>query len=63
MDVLDARRNLVQAETNYARSRYDFVINVLNLKSAAGILSEADLAEVSRWTEQASPPAEEEAAQ
>ena len=63
VDVLDARRNLVQAETNYARSRYDFVINVLNLKSAAGILSEADLAEVSRWTEQASPPAEEEAAQ
>ena len=63
VDVLDARRNLVQAETNYARSRYDFVINVLSLKSAAGILSEADLAEVSRWTEQASAPAEEEAAQ
>lgn len=63
VDVLDARRNLVQAETNYARSRYDFIINVLSLKSAAGILSESDLAEISRWTEQSSPSGEEEAAQ
>ena len=60
VDVLDARRNLVQAETNYARSRYDFIINVLSLKSAAGILTEEDLAEVSRWMEQAEV---EEAAQ
>ena len=63
VDVLDARRNLVQAETNYARSRYDFIINVLNLKGAAGILTEEDLAEVSRWMEQSAPAAQEEAAQ
>lgn len=61
VDVLDARRNLVAAETDYARSRYDFVINVLALKSAAGILSEPDLEEVSRWMEQSA--VEEEAAQ
>ncbi|MDE0678616.1 MAG: TolC family outer membrane protein [Gammaproteobacteria bacterium] len=60
VDVLDARRNLVQAETNYARSRYDFIINMLSLKSAAGILTEEDLAEVSGWMEQAEA---EEAAQ
>ena len=63
VDVLDARRNLVQAETNYARSRYDFIINVLNLKRAAGILTEAALAEVSRWMEQSAPSRPEEAAQ
>jgi len=63
VDVLDARRNLVQAETNYARSRYDFIINVLSLKSAAGILTEEDLAEVSRWMEQSAPSGEEETAQ
>lgn len=63
VDVLDARRNLVQAETNYARSRYDFIINVLSLKSAAGILTEEDLAEVSRWMEQSEEAEAEEAAQ
>ena len=63
VDVLDARRNLVQAETNYARSRYDFIINVLSLKSAAGILTEEDLAEVSRWMEQPEQAEAEEAAQ
>ena len=63
VDVLDARRNLVAAETNYARSRYDFIINVLTLKSTAGILSESDLAEVSRWMEQSLDSEEEEAAQ
>ena len=51
------------AESNYARSRYDFIINVLTLKSAAGILSEADLAEVSRWMEQTEEAEAEEAAQ
>ncbi len=61
VDVLDARRNLVAAESNYYRSRYDFIINVLALKNAAGILSESDLEEVSRWMEQAAE--EEEAAQ
>ena len=53
VDVLAARQALVAAESNYARSRYDFIITVLTLKSAAGILSEADLTEVSRWMEQA----------
>ena len=63
VDVLAARQALVAAESNYARSRYDFIITVLTLKSAAGILSEADLAEVSRWMEQAAPAGAEETAQ
>ena len=63
VDVLAARQALVAAESNYARSRYDFIVTVLTLKSAAGILSEADLAEVSRWMEQTSANEAEETAQ
>ena len=63
VDVLAARQALVAAESNYARSRYDFIVTVLTLKSAAGILSEADLAEVSRWMEQAAANEAEETAQ
>ncbi len=54
VDVLDARRRLFDAQTNYARSRYDYIINVLNLKVAAGGLSETDLAEVNSWLTQKS---------
>lgn len=51
VDVLDARRALFLAETNYARSRYDYIINVLLLKEAAGTLTETDLTEVNGWLE------------
>jgi outer membrane protein len=49
VDVLDARRTLVQAQTNYARSRYDYILNVLRLKLAAGNLDKATLDEVNGW--------------
>ncbi|UCG73160.1 MAG: TolC family outer membrane protein [Chromatiales bacterium] len=51
VDVLDARRQLFLAETNYARSRYDYIVNVLLLKEAAGTLNETDVAEVNGWLE------------
>lgn len=49
VDVLESRRNLFDAQTNYARSRYDYIINLLNLKIATGNLSEGDLQEANRW--------------
>ena len=49
VDVLDSRRQLFVAEVNYARSRYDYIINVLLLKQAAGNLTADDLAEVNSW--------------
>jgi outer membrane protein len=49
VDVLDARRQLFIAETNYARSRYDYILNVLRLKQAAGTLTVDDLSEVDGW--------------
>lgn len=49
VDVLDSRRQLFIAETAYLRSRYDYIVNVLRLKLAAGTLNIDDLAEVNSW--------------
>jgi len=46
VDVLDARRRLFEAETNYSRSRYDYLLNVLRLRLAAGTLDAEGLAEI-----------------
>ena len=43
VDVLDARRRLFEAQRDYSRSRYDYLINVVRLKSASGVLLPADL--------------------
>jgi outer membrane protein len=43
VDVLDARRRLFEAQRDYSRSRYDYLINVVKLKSAAGVLVPTDL--------------------
>jgi outer membrane protein len=48
VDVLDARRQLFEAQTNYSRSRYDYVLNVLQLQLATGTLSLADLEETNK---------------
>jgi len=46
VDVLDARRRLFEAQRDYARSRYDYLVNVVRLKSASGVLVPADLADI-----------------
>lgn len=53
VDVLIARRQLFAADVNYARSRYDYILDVLLLKQAAGTLGVNDLSEVNDWLEQA----------
>ena len=53
VDVLIARRQLFIADVNYARSRYDYILNVLLLKQAAGTLGVNDVAEINTWLEQA----------
>ncbi|MBT5891928.1 MAG: TolC family protein, partial [Chromatiales bacterium] len=54
VDVLDARRSLFLAQTNYARSRYDYIVNVIKLKQAAGTLNPDDLAMVNSWLQRES---------
>jgi outer membrane protein len=46
VDVLDAQRELLRARRDHARSRYDYLLDTLRLKQAAGILQENDLAQV-----------------
>lgn len=55
VDVLDARKNLVQAQTNYSRSRYDYILNVIALHSAAGDLGRRNLEEINGWLEAGRP--------
>jgi outer membrane protein len=46
VDVLNARRLLVQAQTNYASARYDYIVSVLQLRLAAGNLDRTQLTEL-----------------
>jgi outer membrane protein len=43
VDVLQSRQLWVQAQTDYSRSRYDYMLNVLKLQQAAGTLSQQSL--------------------
>jgi outer membrane protein len=52
VDVLLSRQRLFDAQSNYSRARYDYVINVLTLEQAAGMLDEARLARVNGWLNQ-----------
>lgn len=52
VDVLTLQDNLQQAETTYARSRYDYILNLLRLKQAAGNLTVADIELVDSWLQQ-----------
>jgi outer membrane protein len=49
VEVLDSRRTLAQAETNYSRSRYDYILSVLKLRLASGVLDRKLLEEVNGW--------------
>lgn len=49
VDVLQSRRQWVLAQTTYSRSRYDYLINLIKLQQAAGILSQQSLSRVNGW--------------
>ncbi|HYE34169.1 TolC family outer membrane protein [Methylocaldum sp.] len=49
VDVLTEQRNLFRAKRDYARARYDYIVNSLALKQAASTLSPEDLALVNHW--------------
>ena len=56
VDVLESRRRWIQAQTDYSRSRYDYMINVLKLQQAAGILSEQSLNRLNGLLKDSPPP-------
>ena len=49
VDVLDARRRLFSAQKNLAISKYDYILNILKLKQAAGTLAVDDLEQINGW--------------
>ncbi|WP_449287548.1 TolC family outer membrane protein [Marinobacter sp. PE14] len=55
VEVLDAERAYYVALLDYANARYDYVINSLQLKQAAGTLSPQDLIELNNWLSAAAP--------
>jgi outer membrane protein len=55
VDVLNSRKTLVQAQTDYSGSRYDYIVSVLQLRLAAGNLDRGQLNEVNTWLTQAVP--------
>jgi outer membrane protein len=52
VDVLQAQNNLRRVETTYSRSRYDYLLNVLQLKQAAGSLAVGDIEQIDGWLQQ-----------
>jgi outer membrane protein len=49
LNVLTAQSTVYQAETNYAKDRFSYVINTLTLKQAAGTLNENDVVAINQW--------------
>lgn len=55
VEVLDAERAYYVALRDYADARYDYVINTLQLKQAAGTLSPQDLMDLNNWLSETAP--------
>ena len=49
VEVLTALRDVFRAESDYAGARYDYIINYLSLKAAAGTLTESDLIPINNF--------------
>ncbi len=49
VDVLVSLRETFRAQRDYSSARYDYLINTLKLKQAAGLLSSDDLTAINRW--------------
>lgn len=49
LDVLDATRDLYRAKRDLSSARYDYLLNLLRLKQAAGILGENDILQINGW--------------
>lgn len=48
VDVLDSTRKLYDAKQKLSAARYSYILNILSLKQAAGVLEEKDLVEVNQ---------------
>lgn len=51
VEVLSVLREQYRAERDYAQARYDYLLNILRLKQAAGTLIKEDVVQINRWLE------------
>jgi outer membrane protein len=49
VDVLLAQGNLFKSQRDYAKARYEYILRLLELKFAAGLLTAADIEHISQW--------------
>jgi len=49
IEVLDAQRELFRNQRDYTLARYEYVMNMLKLKKAVGLLSIDDLEQINDW--------------
>ena len=49
VDVLTAQKNLFAAERDYANARYDYILRMIELKKAAGLLTPDDISNLNQW--------------
>ncbi len=49
VDVLDSISQLYQQEQNLAIARYNYILSILELKQAAGVLEVMDLININEW--------------
>ncbi len=49
VDVVNSQRTRLQAKRDYARARYNYILDSLRLKQAAGTLSPVDLNDINSW--------------
>ncbi|MDD2724601.1 MAG: TolC family outer membrane protein [Methylovulum sp.] len=51
VDVLDAQRQLFAAKRDLLEARYQYLLNIIRLKAAVGVIGDEDLADVNRQLE------------
>ena len=56
VDVLLVQGRQFEAERNYARSRYDYLLTLLELQRAAGSLSRENVWEINKWLDGSGSP-------
>ncbi|MBL4798913.1 MAG: TolC family outer membrane protein [Oleispira sp.] len=49
VEVLNAQQNLFSAQRDYANARYDYILDILNLKFFSGTLGEPDIKKLNQW--------------
>jgi outer membrane protein len=51
VDVLNAQQQFFSAKRDVAQARYNYLINIIRLKAAAGVVAAADLVDINQQLE------------